>query len=85
MLSTSDVVAKPAHGEEKKSENSEDGGNNGKTCNIKITIVIIVIIIFRIIFVINLASIAIFTISLVQNCERVGQPIVVTTGIKPRA
>ena len=32
MLSTSDVVAKPAHGEEKKSENSEDGGNNSKAC-----------------------------------------------------
>ena len=24
--------AKPAHGEEKKSENSEDGGNNSKAC-----------------------------------------------------
>ena len=32
MLSTSDVVAKPAHGEEKKSENGEDGGNNSKAC-----------------------------------------------------
>ena len=32
MLSKFDVVAKPAHGEEKKSENSEDGGNNSKAC-----------------------------------------------------
>ena len=32
MLSKIDVVAKPAHSEEKKSENSEDGGNNSKAC-----------------------------------------------------
>ena len=32
MLSKFDVVAKPAHGEEKKSENGEDGGNNSKAC-----------------------------------------------------
>ena len=34
MLSKIDVAAKPAHGEEKKSENSEDGGNNSKACEI---------------------------------------------------
>ena len=32
MLSKFDVLAKPAHCEEKKSENSEDGGNNSKAC-----------------------------------------------------
>ena len=32
MLLKIDVVARPAHGEEKKSENGEDGGNNSKAC-----------------------------------------------------